>query len=454
MQSILSDLAALTHAVSTSDSAISEQAKLCLVDVAGCIVAGQAVESTRRMRSAFASPTVDGVPLLGTAERAQPEQAAIINGYAGHVLDLDDGCYAGQVHGSVVIFPAVLSCLSRVQLDGRQFMDAFSAGWEVECAFGRLVDKELYDAGWWNTAVLGSLGAAAACARALGLSETTTQAALAIALANAFGVKGVFGTDIKPLQAGLAARAGYEAAIAARAGLTAPMDIVDHKAGFAAPRGLAAPIVAGGRIVSPRSVFIEPGITFKRWPLCTAAYAAMEATRQIMAEHGLVHRDIAAIDVEADLLVRNCLIHDIPATVSECQFSLPFAVAVTAVRSDLAVSDLDRATLQDAEIRRVMATVSLRVVDAFAGEGASGLDRESASVTVTDRQGRAFRLTVLNRDARAFAAMSPDEIGRKFLANTRSLLGADASELALAGMMEMGRETRALDMFQRLMLQS
>ena len=65
-----------------------------------------------------------------------------------------------------------------------------------------------YQRGWHCTSTLGTIGAAAAAARLLGLDAAAAGHALAIAASEASGLKENFGTMVKPLHAGLAARNG------------------------------------------------------------------------------------------------------------------------------------------------------------------------------------------------------------------------------------------------------
>src|SRR5262249_61597304 len=93
-------------------------------------------------------------------------------------------------------------------------------------------------------APVGTIGAAAAASRLLGLEEEATGRALAIAASEASGLKANFGTMAKPLHAGLAARNGVLAARLAQAGLSASADALVGDQGFlmamSSPRGPAA----------------------------------------------------------------------------------------------------------------------------------------------------------------------------------------------------------------------
>ena len=75
--------------------------------------------------------------------------------------------------------------------------------------------------GWHAPSTLGSFGAAAACAKLLGLNAAQIEMALGITASMAGGVVANFGTMTKPLHVGLGARNGVLAAKLAQAGFTA-----------------------------------------------------------------------------------------------------------------------------------------------------------------------------------------------------------------------------------------
>ncbi len=116
---------------------------------------------------------------------------------------------------------------------GRQVIDATVLGIDVACRMGNLVYPQHYDRGWHITGSTGTLGAAAACARLLGLDAKQTQMALGIAASQPVGLREQFGTMTKPFHPGGAARAGLMAALMAQKGFTSSPRALE------APRGWA-----------------------------------------------------------------------------------------------------------------------------------------------------------------------------------------------------------------------
>src|SRR5436305_3513973 len=99
----------------------------------------------------------------------------------------------------------------------------------------------LYDAGWHPTAVCGPIGAVVAASRLLGLTAPQRENASAIALLRAGGTRGAFGSDGKAIQVGIAAAAGVQAALMARAGAVVDRRAIHGPLGFEGVLGATWP---------------------------------------------------------------------------------------------------------------------------------------------------------------------------------------------------------------------
>jgi 2-methylcitrate dehydratase PrpD len=136
-----------------------------LVDTVAVAIAGsRTAVATRARRIAHAAYGGGQASLLGAEETLNAPGAALANGAAAHALDFDDNCYAGFVHGSAVIMPAVLATAEAEGASGADLLTAFVAGCEAEFAAGAAATATLYEKGWWTTGVLGPVGASIAAA--------------------------------------------------------------------------------------------------------------------------------------------------------------------------------------------------------------------------------------------------------------------------------------------------
>ncbi len=284
----------------------------------------------------------------GRPERLAALDAALVNGYLSHALDYDDVHESVRGHPSAVILSALLAEAEERGAAGADFLAAYIVGVEAMCRLGLALGPKPYGAGWHSTAILGALGAAAACARLIGLDAATTAQALGLAATQAGGLRVHFGTQVKPLHAGLAARSGLLAARLAEAGIAGAEEPLEGPLGFFAALGggAAKPEKTTEGWGEPWQI-AEPGLWFKRYPCCSASHHAADAALAIRAARRAA--DITAIDRvtvtfppggDAALIVRE------PKTGVEGRFSVEYVIAAA-----LADGELGIGTFADEPIR-------------------------------------------------------------------------------------------------------
>ncbi|MCE2780281.1 MmgE/PrpD family protein [Limnohabitans sp.] len=171
--------------------------------------------------------------IAGRSERVDMASAALINGISSHTFDFDDTHLKTIIHPAGPVASAVMALAETQNSTGRQVLDALVLGIDVACRMGNLVYPQHYDRGWHITGSTGTLGAAAACARLLGLNAQQTAMALGIAASQPVGLREQFGTMTKPFHPGGAARAGLMSALMAKHGFTSSPRALE------APRGWA-----------------------------------------------------------------------------------------------------------------------------------------------------------------------------------------------------------------------
>jgi 2-methylcitrate dehydratase PrpD len=103
-------------------------------------------------------------------------------------------------------------------VDGREFLTAFNAGFEIACKIAEAINPDHYMRGFHTSGTIGTFGAAASAAKLLGLGSEATARAIGIAASMAAGIRANFGTMTKPLHVGRAAENGVTAALLAREG--------------------------------------------------------------------------------------------------------------------------------------------------------------------------------------------------------------------------------------------
>jgi len=183
---------------SSIPAAINHEARRALLNWAGCALGGcrdETVDTALAALSEFAGRPQ--ATLLGRSERVDILNAAALNALSSNILDFDDTHLRTVIHPTVPVAAALLALAERTRVAGADFLHAFILGVEVECRVGNAISPEHFSSGWHITATCGIFGAAAACAKLLGLDAKKTAWALGLAANQASGTTGAHGSMTK-----------------------------------------------------------------------------------------------------------------------------------------------------------------------------------------------------------------------------------------------------------------
>ena len=218
-----------------------EIGKRCIIDGLGVALAGSTTDASRIARGRVLVRGEAGeATVLGSGKRTTAASAALLNGLSGHALDFDDTqlsttpdrIFGLLTHPTMPPLTAALAMGERQHATGRQFLEAFLTGFEVECKISEAIHPHHYKQGFHSSGTVGTFGAMAATAKLLNLAPEACAHALAIAASSASGIRVNFGTMTKPLHVGRAAQNGLLAAEWAADGFTGGADALDGPWGF------------------------------------------------------------------------------------------------------------------------------------------------------------------------------------------------------------------------------
>ncbi|MCC7426927.1 MAG: MmgE/PrpD family protein [Alphaproteobacteria bacterium] len=340
------------------------RAKACILDLIGCALAGVDTEYAAPVRRALAA---DGgrpaAQLFGTPLRLPPAAAALANGAAGHALDYDDSSPPMIGHPSGSLVPALFGLGEGRGASGRDVIAAYVAGLEASARLGRHLNPSHYAAGWHATATLGTLAAATGAAKLIGLDEAGIRRAVGIAASSAGGIRKNFGTAVKPLHAGLAARNGVIAAMLSVEGLSADPDALDGERGFIDVfGGEETPDLAGVRFGGNQPLeIVASGVGIKRYACCGCTHSALDALIALRAEYAPDPRAVASIHCTMNELVTDILVHHRPGTPSQAKFSMEYCLAVALLDGDCGIDQFTPERMQDPLLRDLLARVESAV---------------------------------------------------------------------------------------------
>ena len=368
--------------------------------------------------------------VLGSGVKVVVADAALANGTMAHALDYDD-CGVKIGHPSVLVLPALLSLGEHIGASGKDLLAAFIVGLEVEGKLALNADFKLMQGRLNHQTWYGSIGAAAACAKLLGLDELKTRMALGLAGNSACGLSANHGSMAGAMAAGQACRNGVSAALMAQAGITANPDIIEAKNGF------YDTLVGRGHYDAERMAdglgkpfYIEsPGISLKMYPSCYHTHRALDGVFKLLSEHRLDDNDIAGVDVGTSERALRVLAFSEPGTPYQAKFSMPHCIAAAVVDKKVTLETFTDRKLHDAKIVAARKKVQLSFPDVpiWPGLADVGPDTEFVGnpVTIQTTDGRSLSARVDIPRGDASLPLTDDELQTKFRDCAREQLSAE-----------------------------
>ncbi len=175
--------------------------------------------------------------VIGHSERMDAMCASFLNAVSANLLDFDDTHPNTIIHPAAPVAAPVLALAETRKTSGREVLTAFILGVDVECRIGNAVSPHHYARGWHITSTCGIFGAAAACAKLLGLSAEGIANAIGIAASQSAGNVENLPSAAKNVSVGNAARNGLFAALLAQQGFEAAPRAIEGPLGWARTMG-------------------------------------------------------------------------------------------------------------------------------------------------------------------------------------------------------------------------
>jgi 2-methylcitrate dehydratase PrpD len=356
-------LAQFVHQTRYEDipSAIIDQFKIFVLDTIAAGFIGSMQPWTRKLTGMVQS--LGGNPEASVFNhdwKIDVSRAALINGTAIGSFECEP---LTGTHASGTVLPALLALCERDRLGARPFLTGLVLGAEIQARLSRTAIGLESERGFHNPGTQGPFGAALAVGKLFGDDETTLVNAMGIAGSHACGLVEFAweGNDTKRMHLGRAAQLGMECAFLAEAGFTGPSRIVEGRFGyynaFSLPGADLAKLTGG----LGTNWFVQPP-SHKSYALHATQQAVVHAIQEFKRDH--------PIDANGSKLTRLAIrgretmmegrhsVRD-PRTVMGGQYSLPFTVAVAALRDLSNPLNYDDATVQDPDVRALAQRIEL-----------------------------------------------------------------------------------------------
>ncbi len=442
---ILSDFVARTTYDRISPEAI-DMAKRGIMDTLGVAVRGAEEEVSRIIyRQVLREGCAGEAPIFAASARSSAPNSALCNGVFAHVLDYDDIYDVFRIHPSAPVLSTCLALSEMVRARGADFLLAYVIGVEVIGAINRGVGPSHYDRGWHSTATVGAFGAVAAAAKLMNLSEKEIRTAFGIATSLISGSRQNFGTMMKAVHAGNAARNGIVASVFAREGITADEAIFDKPMGFAifSEAGDWQPRKACEGLGAPWAI-VQPGLRFKSYPSWGGTHKALDGLFQILAERRLPADGIDSVTIVSAKPAAEWN-RAYPQTGLQGKFSMPYCLASAILDGRLGIDSFtDEAVLRPA-IRPVFHKIRFQSLPS--------MSKALVRVEMKCRDGSTLSREVLHPLGSAANPMAWSDLEAKY----RDCVGArltteriDESLSLMKNFEKMDRVSSLLDLFSKI----
>lgn len=411
-----------------------ERARTAFIDTVGVMLAGSRSEPAGIMlelvRAEGATPAV---AIVGQSLRSSPQLAALANGVASHALDFDFTYMQGQLVAPII--PALLPLAESTGATPAETLAAFIVGFEIASRLSRANPNHNGGGAWHATGTIGTIAAAAACARLLKLPAAQIRDVLGISVSMAAGVNANYGTMTKPLHVGQGARNAIVAAMLGGRSFTANPAAIEGRGGFASTfaRGLEWHPDAFDDLGRTFDL-AERGFRPKRYPCGGVIHTGIDAALTLRDELGPRVADIAAIKAGISKYAANRASEQYPTNTEAAKFNLQYVVGYALANGPPGLSAFGDEAINDARVKALARMVAVAIDPAFS----DAQEDYPTRLTVTLRNGRTFeQLRVYASGTRQFP-MSPAQIEDKFADCAAQSVAADAAKRILATLRTLG----------------
>jgi 2-methylcitrate dehydratase PrpD len=343
-----------------------ERAKTLVADHVGVAMRGFDEPWTRIVRDTALAEQAAPVAALYDGTSTSARNAAMVNGTAGHALELDDTHDRSLTHPGTVVIAAGVAMAQQTRSSGSALLAAIVAGYEVQGRIGMHIGQAMIERGVHPTAALGVFGAAVAAGRLLALDAAAMTSALGIAASMSGGLmqfsQDPSGTMIKRLYGGLPAERGVLAAQLAAAGYTGPRESIEGRFGVA--RVLADRVIGEAGVGSDTGLVIDD-VSVKLYACCRNFHALIDAARWCLAQGPIAAGDIARVEVRGPRAMIEHHLEARPRSTMAAQYSLPFTTAVALLGDPADPSSFGDAARDDPALLGLADKVSAVHDDAF-----------------------------------------------------------------------------------------
>ncbi|MBW2158282.1 MAG: MmgE/PrpD family protein [Deltaproteobacteria bacterium] len=357
-------------------AAVQHQAKRCLMDTLGALIAGNETPVREVMtRVAKKQLCGDEATILVSGERVSVAGAVLVNGFAANALDIDDGHRLVKGHPGACTLPVILAAGEMVpSCSGKAFLTALVIGYEIGIRAG-LIRHALYRT-YHSSGSWGAISGAAVAGKLLGLDKKRLFHAMGTAEYHA---------PIAPMMKGIATPSMGKDSIGWGA-LVAILSVLMAREGFTGITPLFDDTPQSEWVENLGREYKMMNVYFKPYAACRWAQPAVVGSLKIVRENRISSRDIRDICVRT-FEAATKLPCTPPENTEQAQYNLSFPVAAALIDGEVGPKQVLPPRLYNSQILdladRVHTEVSINFEKMFPSKAC-------AEVVIETHQGKIF----------------------------------------------------------------
>ena len=373
---------------------VIQQAKKCLLDYIGVVVGGaKFVRDYHPAFFEFFSKETGDCSIYGTNYKTTAVNAALMNGFCAHVLELDDGHRKGMIHLGASVISAVLTVAEKEKIGFDNILRGIVLGYEAAVRCARALQPGHKLIGYHVSGTCGTIGSAIGIAFACAYSKEQLKSTLDCAVTSAAGVLEIQeeASELKPYNLGRAAMDGLVASQMGQMAFPGPDDILGGKRGFLAVL-TDTPHPSYLTDFSNEDYCIE-GIYQKIYAACRHCHPAIEAAIAIRNEIDLQIEQVQNIEVQTYKLAVGSHDHTIIQGISSAKLSTPYSVALAVVTGKAGHEDFNEANLSNPVILELARKVRVMEDERLTAQSPA---IRGARVVICMKNGKEYEKEILN----------------------------------------------------------
>jgi 2-methylcitrate dehydratase PrpD len=333
--------------------AVVERAKEIFLDTLGIMLRATSAPGLSNLREALVDRESGASTVLGTAFKAHPSVAALLNASLPTVTQYDEGHRVARGHPGIHIVPAAFAVGEDKRIAGKDLIVAIVTGYEVAARIGLCVspmDPRIHPHGNWA-----AIGAAVSVGKILSFSEgqfVDLINSISNLTLSTWRRAVTAGATIHHLSSGFGASHAIVVALAVQAGLSGPPSCLEE---YYIPLSSTRPNL--GRLTEGLgSTYEILNNYFKPYPACAHIHSSIEALERILASHPISVEEVEWVEVRTFAAALHLNEEDPPNTLAGI-FSIPYCLAMILVKRKLLIESIAKEAPMDPQLLKVASRI-------------------------------------------------------------------------------------------------